>query len=475
MDYEVVIGLEVHSELKTQSKVFCSCKNVFGGEPNSHCCPVCSGMPGTLPVLNKKAVEYTVKAGLALGCTISEFSKFDRKNYYYPDLPKAYQISQLDLALCKNGKLEFESEGEQKCVRINRIHLEEDAGKLVHSEWGSGTLVDYNRCGVPLIEIVTEPDLRSPEEAVAFLESLKSILKYTGVSDCKMEQGSLRCDVNVSVRKKGDEAFGTRTEMKNVNSFKAAYRAMKYEAARQIEQLERGERVIQETRRWDDGKGKSFTMRTKEDAQDYRYFPDPDLVPVVLTKKEIEAIGKTLPMLPAKRMSVYVEKYALPEYDAKIITADKEIADFFDETVRYYNQPKTVSNWIMGDLLRKVKERGEDISIPIAAKNFADLLQRYEKKEISQNAAKTVFEEMWASGKDPKSIIEEKGLIQISDTSELEKMVREIIDANPQPVSDYKSGNKKAISFFVGQIMKATKGKANPQILNELLLKELDK
>lgn len=475
MDYEIVIGLEVHCELKTQSKVFCECENKFGGEPNTHCCPVCSGLPGTLPVLNRQAVDYAVKAGLALGCDIAKFSKFDRKNYYYPDLPKAYQISQFDLPLCKGGMLSFDLRGEERTVRINRIHLEEDAGKLIHSEWGGGTLVDYNRCGVPLIEIVTEPDMRSPEEAVAFLENLKSILKYTGVSDCKMEQGSLRCDINLSIRRRGEREFGIRTEMKNVNSFKAAYRAMVYESTRQIDVIENGGKITQETRRWDDNKGASFIMRTKEDAHDYRYFPDPDLVPVVLTDADIEKIRKTIPVLPQARRKMYMKQYAIPQYDAELLTADIEIADFFDRVVLIYDKPKNVSNWIMGEVLRKVKEsESDDICIPITAENFAELLRCYDDDKISQNAAKLVFEEMWQTGADPQSIIKEKNLLQINDDSQLEKLVGDIIANNPQPVLDYKSGNKKALAFFVGQLMKATKGKANPQKLNEILLKQLE-
>lgn len=475
-DYEIVIGLEVHSELNTESKIFCSCKNQFGGEPNTHCCPVCSGMPGTLPVLNKKAVMYTVKAGLACGCNISKFSKFDRKNYYYPDLPKAYQISQFDLPLCVGGKIDFQVDGEDKSVRLNRIHLEEDAGKLIHSEYGGGTLVDYNRCGVPLIEIVTEPDMRSPEEAIAFLETLRSILKYTGVSDCKMEQGSLRCDINVSIRKKGDTEFGTRTEMKNVNSFKAAYRAMQYESKRQIKLLEEGKEVIQETRRWDDNSNKSYTMRTKEDAQDYRYFPDPDLVPVVLTDKQIEDIKATLPKLPNERKKQYVEEYGLPAYDADVLTKDKEIADYFDAMQAKYNNPKTLSNWIMGDVMRMLKENDSDeIIIPIAPEALVDLLQMIDKGSISLAASKQVFEEMWKTGEKADAIVAKLGLTQINDTEELEKMVVDIIKNNPKPYEDYKSGNTKARAFFVGQVMKATKGKANPKIVNEILNKELDK
>lgn len=476
MDYEIVIGLEVHSELKTKSKVFCSCENGFGGKPNTRCCPICSGHPGTLPVLNRTAVDYTVKAGLALNCEIETFSKFDRKNYYYPDLPKAYQISQFPLPLCKNGRLDFAVEGVKKSVRINRIHLEEDAGKLVHSEWGEGTLVDYNRCGVPLIEIVTEPDMRSPEEALAFLETLKSILKYTGVSDCKMEQGSIRCDVNLSLRKPGAKEFGVRSEMKNVNSFKAAYRAMVYEAKRQAEILDRGGVVEQETRRWDDAKGKSFVMRTKEDAHDYRYFPEPDLVPVVLAPERVEEIRAELPELPAARKARYETEFGLPAYDAEVLTADRGLADFFEETVALYDKPKTVSNWMMGEVLRKCKEtESEEFSVPFAAKHFAKLLEIYEKQVVNQAGAKKIFEMLWVKNEDPEEIVEREGLRQVDDSDAIRKAILEIIAANPRPVADYKAGNKKAVAFFVGQVMKATKGKANPQTVNKILAEELEK
>ena len=474
MEYQVVIGLEVHSELNTQSKIFCSCKNQFGGKPNTHCCPICSGHPGVLPVLNKKAVEYTVMAGLALNCNILEFSKFDRKNYYYPDLPKAFQTSQFDLPLCKDGYLEFLHEGQQRKIRINRIHLEEDAGKLIHSEWGSGTLVDYNRCGVPLIEIVTEPDMQSPEEAVVFLEHIKTVLKYTGVSDCKMEEGSLRCDINLSLKEKGSDKLGTRTEMKNVNSFKAAYRAMLYEIKRQKELLSSGEKVVQEPRRWDDIKGRSYSMRSKEDAHDYRYFPEPDLVPLVLSSDYIQEIKSKIPELPSQRKEKYMKIYGLPEYDAEVLTSDKDISDFFDECCKLYDNKKALSNWVMGDIMRKLKE-SDNQTIPVSAQNFTQLLKLYDDKTISQNAAKTVFEKIWEKDTDPKEIIEKEGLKQISDTGELLEMVKKIIEANPQPVSDYKSGNKKAIAFFVGQIMKETKGKANPQTINKLLTEELEK
>jgi aspartyl-tRNA(Asn)/glutamyl-tRNA(Gln) amidotransferase subunit B len=474
MDYDIVIGLEIHSELNTESKIFCSCKNEFGSEPNTHCCPVCSGHPGVLPVLNRKAVEYTVKAGLALNCRILEFSKFDRKNYYYPDLPKAYQISQFDLPLCKDGFLEFTSGGKTSKVRINRIHLEEDAGKLIHSPYGSGTLVDYNRCGVPLIEIVTEPDMTSPEEAIAFLENIKSVLQFTGVSDCKMEEGSLRCDINLSLKPKGSEKLGVRSEMKNVNSFKAAYRAMVYEVKRQTEILNSGGKVLQETRRWDDNANKSFSMRSKEYAHDYRYFPEPDLVPLVLTKEYIEKIKAELPELPSQRRKKYVNEYGLPQYDADVLTSEKFISDFFESCCKLYDNKKALSNWVMGDIMRKLKENG-GTSIAVSPENFISLLKLYDSGAISQNAAKIVFEKIWEKDENPGKIVESMGLAQISDTNQLLGMVKEIIKNNPDTVKDYQGGNKKALAFFVGQIMKASKGKANPQLVNKLLIEELDK
>ncbi len=470
MDYEVVIGLEVHAELSTASKVFCPCKNEFGGAPNSHCCPICTGHPGTLPVLNKKAVEYAVRAGLALGCEISEWSQFARKNYFYPDLPKAYQISQFEFPLCKGGFLDIESGGKFSRVRLNRIHLEEDAGKLVHSEYGSGTLVDYNRGGVPLIEIVTEPDMRSPEEAVEFLNSLKTILKYSGVSECRMERGQLRCDVNLSLRKFGETEYGTRTEMKNVNSFSAAYRAMKYEIKRQSELLSAGKEVEQETRRWDDAAGKSFTMRTKEDAHDYRYFPDPDLLPVVLEKNYIEDIRCTRPDLLADRQKRYVESYGLPDYDARLLTAEKEVSDFFDACAKLIPDKKNLSNWIMGDVMRKLKEeKSEDIEIPLLPDHFARLLELYGGGAISQAAAKEVFEAMWQGEGTPDEVVSARGLKQENDEGKLRELIETIVRENPKPAADYRAGNVKAMAFFVGQAMKATGGKANHKIVNELL------
>lgn len=474
MSYLAVIGLEVHSELKTNSKIFCSCKNEFSVEPNVNCCPVCTGMPGSLPVLNKKAVEYTIRTGLALNCDINDTPRWDRKNYYYPDLPKAYQISELYEPICLGGYLEINTPNGSKKVRINHIHLEEDAGKLVHSPYG-GTLVDYNRSGVPLIEIVTEPDLSSADEALNFLEGLRALLKYIGVSDVKMEQGSLRCDVNVSLHKSG-EPLGTRTEMKNLASFKAVHRAITYEIKRQTEILESGGKVVQETRRWDDEEGRSYTMRTKEDAQDYRYFPEPDLVPVKVSREFVENVKKSLPLLPKERAKKYVEELKLPQYDAEILTSERTIADFFDACVSVYDNPKMISNWIMTEVMRKLKDQNsEDIVLPLKADKFAKMLKLYADNVINQNAAKTMFEYMWEKdgNADPQALIEQLNLGQISDEGELEKILVEIIKNNPTAANDLRNGNKKAIAFFVGQAMKATKGKANPKTVNELLEKLL--
>jgi aspartyl-tRNA(Asn)/glutamyl-tRNA(Gln) amidotransferase subunit B len=432
-------------------------------------------MPGALPALNRKAVEYTVAAGLALHCNISRFSTFERKNYFYPDLPKAYQISQLEYPLCVGGYLDIKTEAGDKRINLNRIHLEEDAGKLVHAASG-GTYVDYNRGSIPLIEIVTEPDLRSADEALTFLESLKSVIKYTGISDCRMEQGTLRCDVNVSLCRPG-EPYGTRTEMKNLASFKAAHRAVMYEAKRQREILSDGGQITQETRRWDDVKGKSFTMRTKEDAQDYRYFPDPDILPIKLSGEYIESIRQGLPMLPGVRARLYIDKYKLPKYDAEVLTADKEVADFFDACVRLYDNPKIISNWVMTDIMRKLKENkeAEDIFIPLSPDAFTQMLKLLAAEEINQNAAKTIFEAYWkGDGRSPAQLIEELGLAQISDSSALEDILKGIVAANPNAVKDYRAGNTKAIAYFVGQAMKATKGAASPAVVNGLIKKLLE-
>lgn len=473
MEYETVIGLEIHAELATNTKIYCGCVNEFGGEPNTHVCPICSGMPGTLPVLNKKVVDYAIKAGLAMNCGITPYGKQDRKNYFYPDLPKAYQISQFDLPVCHDGYIDIEVDGKTRRIGITRIHIEEDAGKLVHDDYGSESMVDYNRCGVPLIEIVTEPDLRSSEEARVFLDTLKSILEYTEVSDCKMQEGSLRCDVNVSVRPMGQKEFGTRAEMKNVNSFRAAVRAMDYERKRQIEILEDGGEVVQETRRWDDTRGMSVVLRSKEDAQDYRYFPEPDLVPIVISDEWIEEIRSSIPELPEQRKERYIKEYELPQYDAFILTSSKKMADFFDACVADGATPKTVSNWLMGDITKVMNDK-ELEEIPFPPADLCKLIGLIEKGTISNSAAKKVLDEMFANPHDPEEIVKEKGLVQISDEGAIKTMVDEVVAANPQSVADYKAGKDKAIGFLVGQCMKASKGKANPQMINKLLKEALD-
>jgi len=471
MKYETVIGLEVHAELATESKIFCGCTTAFGGEPNTHCCPICVGMPGVLPVLNKKAVEYTVKTGLALHCEISNFSKMDRKNYFYPDLPKAYQISQYDLPLCRDGYLDIEVEGTQKRIRILRIHLEEDAGKLLHEAHDDGTLVDYNRGGVPLMEIVTQPDMNSPEEAVAFMEKLRSILLYIGVSDCKMEEGSLRCDLNLSVRPAGGP-LGTRTEMKNLNSFKSAFRAARYESKRQIKVLEKGESVTQETRRWDDGAGKSLGMRSKEEAHDYRYFPEPDLVPIQIAPERVDELRSELPELPEAKKKRYIDEYNLPEYDAEILTGSYTLAQYFESVIALYPEPKEISNWLMGDVLRLMKDQDSD-EIPVPANRLAAICTRVAEGAISRSAGKTVLEALFEEDNDVDALIKQFGLAQVSDAGELEGIVEKAIADNPQSVEDYKAGKGKALGHLMGQVMRATKGKANPQMVNELLRKKL--
>ena len=468
MEYDVVIGLEVHCELKTNTKCFCGCKNEFGSDPNSNCCPVCLGFPGALPVLNKTAVKYAVMAGLAFDCTINNYSVFERKNYFYPDLSKAYQISQLEYPLCINGKVNINVNGNKKTIRLNRIHLEEDAGKLVHDGVG-GTVVDYNRGGVPLIEIVTEPDISSAEEAVAFLETLKNTISYTGISDVKMEEGSLRCDVNLSVKPKGSDKLGTRTEMKNLNSFKAVYRAINYEQRRQIEEIEDGNKIIQQTLRWDDSIGETKSMRNKEDSQDYRYFPDPDLLPVKITDSEKKKKKNSLPVLPTKRFENYLE-LGLSEYDANLLISSKTISDFFNEVNKQVNNAKLVANWVINEVLRKT----EDNNILISVQNFSELLIMVSKSEISSTAGKQVLEQLWGTNKTAAEVVEKLGLKQISNTDELKQIVQAAINNNPKSVADYKGGNEKAIGFLVGQVMKESKGKANPQIVNKLLKELLD-
>lgn len=470
MKYDTVIGLEVHCELKTDTKCFCSCRNKFGDKPNTNCCPVCLGFPGALPVLNKKAVEYAVIAGLAFNCSINNESIFERKNYFYPDLSKAYQISQLEKPLCINGYVPITVNGVEKRIRLNRIHLEEDAGKLIH-DGVSGTVVDYNRGGVPLIEIVTEPDITSADEAVAFLETLRNTIAYTGISDVKMEEGSLRCDVNLSVKPAGSEVLGTRTEMKNLNSFKAVHRAIEYEQKRQIEEIEDGHRIIQETLKWDDQLGESRSMRSKEDSQDYRYFPDPDLLPVYISDEQIKALKDSLPKLPRQLKQEYMS-YGLSDYDASLLTESKSISDYFNLTLSYINQPKLVANYIINEVLRKLKE---DNNNKIDAKNLAELLILIDKKEISSTAGKQVFEEMWNTGKTANQLVDSMGLRQVNNDAELKNYVLSAIEQFPQSVLDYKSGKTSAVGFLVGQVMRASHGKANPQRVNEMLKEELDK
>lgn len=475
-DYEIVMGLEVHSELSTKTKIFCSCSTEFGGEPNTHCCPICMAMPGTLPVLNEKVVEYAVKAGIATNCEIARTSKNDRKNYFYPDLPKAYQISQFDMPLCINGHIDIETENGTKSIRIERIHIEEDAGKLNHDEYGRGSFVDLNRAGVPLIEIVSKPDLRSKEEVESYLRKLKSILEYIEVSDCKMQEGSLRADVNVSVRKKGSKEFGTRTEMKNMNSFKSILRAIEYESNRQIDVIENGGKVEQESLRWDDISGKTFSMRDKENAQDYRYFPDPDLVAIKISDDYIDNIKKNLPELPDSRKKRYMEEYKLPEYDSRLITTSKYLSDLLEKAVEVCNNPKTVSNFIMTDITKFLNEKElEPEEIPFTAEQLGELVKLIDKGTISSSIAKKVLAEMFEKPEDPDKIIEKNGWIQISDEGAIKEVVKKVLSENEKSVNDYKAGKDKALGYLVGQAMKATKGKANPGMLNKMFLEELNK
>lgn len=469
MEYDIVIGMEIHAELATKSKIFCSCSTTFGADENTHACPVCLGMPGVLPVLNEKVVEYATRAGLALNCHIANFSKMDRKNYFYPDLPKAYQTSQFDLPICTGGVVDIEVEGEKKEIGITRIHIEEDAGKLLH-ESADGTLVDVNRCGVPLIEIVTEPDIRGAEEARVFAEKIRNILEYVGVSDCKMEEGSIRFDVNLSVKEKGSDVLGTRTEMKNLNSFRALVRAVQYESKRQIIELKKGHRIIQETRKWDDVKGVSSSMRSKEEAHDYRYFPEPDLVPIVITDETIEQIKSGLPELPEAKRARYVAEYKLPDYDAGVLTASKVTAKFFEETVALYDEPKQISNWLMVDIPAMLKEKELSMeNIPFTPAELAELLKLIKDGTISGTIGKKVLEKMFEEDKTPKVIVEENNWAQMSDTSELEGIIAQVIEDNPKSIEDIGAGNQKAYGFLTGQVMKATKGQANPQVANKII------
>ena len=473
--YETVIGLEVHVELATKTKIFCSCSTEFGGAPNTHTCPVCTGMPGSLPVLNKQVVEYAIAVGLATNCSITQYCKFDRKNYFYPDNPQNYQISQLYLPICRNGGVEIETEkGGKKIVGIHEIHMEEDAGKLIHDEWEDASLVDYNRSGVPLIEIVSEPDMRSAEEVIAYLEKLRMIIQYLGASDCKLQEGSMRADVNLSIREVGAEAFGTRTEMKNLNSFKAIARAIEGERERQIDLLEAGKAVVQETRRWDDNKETSYAMRSKEDAQDYRYFPEPDLVPIIISDEWIEEIRSRQPEL--RTLERYKAEYDIPQYDAEIITSHKKLADIFEATVALGKKPKEVSNWLMVETMRLLKEHDmEPSDLTFAPENLAKLIGLIEKGAINRTTAKEVFEKVFAENVDPEVYVEENGLKIEADDGALKGIIEGIVAANPQSVADYKAGKKKAIGFLVGQTMKAMKGKADPGTVNKMLTEILEK
>lgn len=478
MDWETVIGLEVHVELKTATKIWCNCSTKFGAPPNTNVCPVCLGLPGVLPVLNEQVLAYAIRTGLAFHCEIAPFSKFDRKNYYYPDLPKNYQISQYDLPIAVHGYLEINAGGRNRRVGITRVHMEDDAGKLVHAgatiTEANYTLVDYNRTGVPLLEIVSEPDMRSPEEARAYLEKLKTVLQYLDVSDCKMEEGSLRCDANISLRPVGSTTFGTKTELKNLNSFRAVQKGLEYEQERQMQVLEDGGRVVQETRTWDETRNITQTMRSKEEAHDYRYFPDPDLVPIVMSAEKVAAIRATLPEMPDARQRRFMDTYGLSEYDAAGITASRALADYFEAVVKRHGDAKAVANWLMGEMAKHLNSAGVDIAAcPVSPENLAALLDLLARNTISGKIAKSVFDEMFATGKDPQAIVKEKGLVQISDAGELQDIVAQVVAAHPQSVADFQAGKDRALGFLVGQVMKQTHGRANPELVNKLLRQRL--
>ncbi|MGF7087599.1 aspartyl-tRNA(Asn)/glutamyl-tRNA(Gln) amidotransferase subunit B [Kroppenstedtia sanguinis] len=472
--YETVIGLEVHAELSTQTKIFCSCSTEFGTPPNTQTCPICLGHPGVLPVLNRQAVEFAMKAALALNCNIADVSKFDRKNYFYPDLPKAYQISQYDQPIGTDGWLEIELDGKKKRIGITRVHLEEDAGKLIHSDSGDGTLVDYNRVGVPLIEIVSEPDMRSPEEGRAYLEKLKQIIQYTGVSDVKMEEGSLRCDANISLRPVGSTPFGTKTEMKNLNSFRNVERALKYEEERQAQVLSDGGTIVQQTMRWLEDQGRTKVMRSKEEAHDYRYFPEPDLVQLQIDEAWKGRVKDSLPELPDARRDRYMSDFSLSAYDAGLLTASPKIADFFDQVAAAGADPKSASNWVTSELLGYLNNQGKELEeTRITADSLARMIQLIDKGTISSKLAKKVFKELVEQGGDPAKVVEEKGWVQISDEGKLKEIVSDVLQAHPQSVIDYKNGKDRALGFLVGQVMKSTKGKANPKMVNQLILENI--
>lgn len=476
MTWEMVIGLETHVELATKTKIFCSCTTAFGGAPNTHCCPVCTGMPGALPVVNEKVLEFAVKAGLALNGTITRDCRFDRKNYFYPDLPKAYQVSQLYLPIVRNGKVPIQTaSGVEKTIRIHELHMEEDAGKLVHDPWIDQTRADYNRCGVPLIEIVTEPDFRSAEEVIAYLEKLRSILQYLGVSDCKMQEGSLRCDVNLSVRPAGSEELGTRTEMKNLNSFKAIARAIEYEARRQVELIQEGKRVVQETRRWDENKDATFAMRSKENAQDYRYFPEPDIPPMELSEEYLEHVRAEIPEMAEAKMARYQRDWGLPVYDTRMITSQKALADFFEETVALGAAPKQAANWIMGEVLRQLSAQGlEAKDMTLTPGTLARLIELVQTGKLNRNTAVKVFDAVFVADGDVDAYVKEHGLEQVSDAGLVGRAVEQVFAANPKSIEDYRAGKEKAFGFLVGQVMRELKGRASPQVVNQTIREKLE-
>lgn len=472
MDFETVIGLEVHTELATDHKIFCGCSTKFGGEPNTHVCEICSGMPGTLPVLNKQVVEFAMRAGLATNCTITRYNKFDRKNYFYPDLPKAYQISQLYLPICQNGYIELDS---GKKIRIKEIHMEEDAGKLIHDEWEGCTLVDYNRCGVPLLEIVSEPDLSSAAEVQEYLEKLRAILQYTKVSDCKMQEGSLRADVNLSVRERGVTEYGVRTEMKNLNSFKAITRAIESERERQIDAIESGEKIVQETRRWDDSKGISYAMRSKEDAQDYKYFPEPDIPPIEISDEWLSSIEETMPELPDAKKARYINELGLPEYDTGIITGSIYLVDLFEETAEVCGSPTEAAKWIMGDLMKLLNESGtlpEDMKV--SGKALGTIIKMLAEQKISRATARKVFEKVFTDNVDPESYVKENNLGVMTDTGAIRSVIEKVVSENTKSVEEYKSGKEKAIQYLIGQSMRALRGQAPAAEVTKILHEILD-
>ena len=478
MNYEPVIGLEVHAQLLTESKIFCGCSTRFGEEPNQNTCPVCMGFPGVLPVLNKKVVEFAIRAGLATHCEIARYSRWARKNYFYPDLPKGYQISQYELPLCNNGHIDIEANGDKKRIRLTRIHMEEDTGKNIHDVRGDYSLVDFNRCGVPLVEIVSEPDIRSSEDACRYLRNLRAILQYLEVCDGNMEEGSFRCDANISMRPQGASELGTKVEIKNMNSFKSVEKALEYEIRRQMEVLSEGGKLVQETRLWDADREVTRSMRSKESAHDYRYFPEPDLLPLVIDEKWIEEIRSGLPELPEKRRDRLVSQYGLPPYDAELLTSRRDVADYFETAVKIHSNPKAISNWVMGDLFRVIKERKLDEKLritawPVLPEHLAGMVRMIDEGKISGKMAKSLFEEMLASGQPADRIVREKGLQQVTDLGNIEKAIDEVLAAHPQQVSDYRAGKEKVFGFLIGQIMKATQGKANPQMVNEILNRKL--